>query len=213
MEWIKNTYLYIRMRKNPELYGISKEILKNDTELKSIRKEISIKVLKMLEDNEMIIMNKKEGSLDKDYYIESTQLGIISSYYYLRLESISIYSKNLNIHMNQIDILKIFSQSEEFKYISIKEEERFEVEDLFYKVPIPVKGTVEDNITKVNILLQAYISRIPLDNYIIMSDMIYISQNAERIFHALYEICLKKGWSSITQICLSYIKMISKAFS
>lgn len=210
MEWIKNTYLYIRMRKNPELYGISKEILKNDTELKSIRKEISIKVLKMLEDNEMIIMNKKEGSLDKDYYIESTQLGIISSYYYLRLESISIYSKNLNIHMNQIDILKIFSQSEEFKYISIKEEERFEVEDLFYKVPIPVKGTVEDNITKVNILLQAYISRIPLDNYIIMSDMIYISQNAERIFHALYEICLKKGWSSITQICLSYIKMISK---
>lgn len=43
------------------------------------------------------------------------------------------------------------------------------------RVPIPIKGSVEDVSTKVNILLQAYIGRFPLEGYALNSDMIYVT--------------------------------------
>jgi len=43
------------------------------------------------------------------------------------------------------------------------------------RVPIPVKGAVNEPASKVNILLQAYISNLRLDLYAMRSDMVYIS--------------------------------------
>lgn len=78
------------------------------------------------------------------------------------------------------------------------------------RVPIPIKGSVEDVSTKVNILLQAYIGRFPLEGYALNSDMIYVTQSAGRIMRGIYEICLKRGWANVTEECLKICKMIDK---
>ena len=76
------------------------------------------------------------------------------------------------------------------------------------KVPIPIKGSIDEPASKINVLLQAFISQFKLDGFALASDMIYVSQSAGRIFRALFEICLRRGWSQLTLILLNVCKMI-----
>lgn len=103
-----------------------------------------------------------------------------------------IYSENLKPHMNLIDIFRLFALSNEFKFVPIRENEKLELQKFVERVPIPVKGTLEEPVTKINILLQAYISRFRLEGYDLNSDMVYVTQSASRIMRALFEICLKR---------------------
>lgn len=103
-----------------------------------------------------------------------------------------VYSENLKPHMNLIDIFRLFALSNEFKFVPIRENEKLELLKFVDRVPIPVKGTLEEPATKINILLQAYISRFRLEGYDLNSDMVYVTQSASRIMRALFEICLKR---------------------
>ena len=67
-----------------------------------------------------------------------------------------------------------------------------------------VKGGVENKIGKVNVLLQAYISRARVDSFSLTADLSYISQSAGRIFRALFELCLRRGWCSVADLLLAY---------
>jgi pre-mRNA-splicing helicase BRR2 len=49
-----------------------------------------------------------------------------------------------------------------------------ELAKLLDHVPIPVKENLEEPGTKINVLLQAYISRLKLEGLSLGSDMIYI---------------------------------------
>jgi pre-mRNA-splicing helicase BRR2 len=43
------------------------------------------------------------------------------------------------------------------------------------KVPVPVKGSMDETATKINVLLQAYISRFKLEGFDLNSDMVYVT--------------------------------------
>ena len=85
--------------------------------------------------------------------VNSTPNGKVCSYYYLVPESVSLYEKMINAATSSIDILNIFSYSEEFKYIVVREEEKLELQKLHQSVPIPVKGSYDDPRSKIAILL------------------------------------------------------------
>lgn len=42
-------------------------------------------------------------------------------------------------------------------------------------MPIPVKSGIDEPITKINILLQAYIARFKLEGFDLNADMVYIT--------------------------------------
>ena len=112
--------------------------------------------------------------------------------------------------MGIIELFKIFSLSSEFKFIPIREEEKIELQKLIESVPLPVKGSYQDPTTKINILLQAYISKLKMDGYALNADMIFVTQSASRIMRALFEIFLRKGWAQVAEITLNVCKMIEK---
>ena len=203
VKWLSKTYLYVRMLKSPNVYFISEEEIKSDKTLLKRRSNLIHSAAILLQKNNLIKYNIKTGELIP------TQLGKVSSYYYIKYPSIGIYNQNLSENMTEIDIFRLFSLSNEFCLIPIREEEKKEIEKLMYKVPIPIKGSLEEPSTKINILLQCYISNIKLENYAISSDMIFISQNAGRIFRALFEITCNRSWSNVALICLKICKEIS----
>ena len=49
--------------------------------------------------------------------------------------------------------------------ITVREEEKLELAKLAAKVPIPVKESPSEPSAKINILLQAYISRLKLEGF------------------------------------------------
>ncbi|MCP9262026.1 hypothetical protein DINM_005324 [Dirofilaria immitis] len=76
-------------------------------------------------------------------------------------------------------------------------------------VPVPIKESLEESSAKVNVLLQAYISQLKLEGFALQSDMVFISQSAGRLFRALFEIVLWRGWAHLAQKVLGVCKMIN----
>jgi pre-mRNA-splicing helicase BRR2 len=77
--------------------------------------------------------------------------------------------------MNTIDLFRLFALSKEFENIPIRENEKVELQKFIDRVPIPVKGGMEETATKINILLQAYIARFRLEGYDLNADMVYVN--------------------------------------
>ena len=63
---------------------------------------------------------------------------------------------------------------------------------------------------KVNVLLQAYISRANIEDFALVSDSAYVAQNAGRICRALFHIALNRRWGNLCQVLLSLSKSIEK---
>ncbi|KAI5954889.1 brr2 [Candida jiufengensis] len=140
--------------------------------------------------------------------VKSTQLGKIASYHYISYETISKFNNLLKPWHTDSDIIRVFAHSGEFQFIPVRREERIEINKLMEQCPIPIKELPTEPMAKINILLQTYISRLNLEGYALISDMIYIKQSADRLLHALYEIAIFKKWSSLAKNVLNLSKMV-----
>lgn len=78
--------------------------------------------------------------------------------------------------MGDIELCRLFSLSEEFKYVTVRQDEKMEMAKLLDRVPIPVKESLEEPSAKINVLLQAYISKLKLEGLSLTSDMVFITQ-------------------------------------
>ena len=203
-DWLKYTYLYIRMLRNPTLYGVGPTDLDTDPTLEKRRADLIHTAATLLSKNNMIKYDKKSGAF------QVTDLGRIASYYYCTYETMATYNQLLKPNLTEIELLRVFARSDEFKYINIRQEEKLEVQELISRVPIPIKDSIEDSSAKINVLLQAYISQLNLEGFALVSDMVYVSQSAGRLLRALYEITLRRGWAQLCERCLNLCKMVDK---
>lgn len=201
--WLGYTYLYVRMRQNPLAYGISWEELASDHSLEGHRRKLIHEAARELERAKMARFDERSGNL----YV--TELGRVASHFYIRQASIEVYNELLKPHMTVEDILSMISKSSEFENLAVRDEELVELDGLARSAcPYDPRGGSENKHGKANILLQAYISRTRMDSFSLIADSNYVAQNAPRLARALFEICLRFGWSSAAELCLS----VSKCF-
>ncbi|NXU50371.1 ASCC3 protein, partial [Turnix velox] len=205
VKWISYTYLYVRMRANPLVYGISHKAYQMDRGLEKHREQLVIEVGRKLDKARMIRFEERTG------FFSSTDLGRTASHYYIKYNTIETFNELFDAHKTDGDILAIVSKAEEFEQIKVREEEIEELDTLlndFCELPAP--GGVENNYGKINILLQTYISRGEIDSFSLISDSAYVAQNAARIVRALFEIALRKRWPAMTYRLLNLSKVIDK---
>lgn len=204
VQWLGYTYLYVRMLRNPTLYGVSIDDLNQDPYLEQKRVDLIHAAAAILDKCNLIKYDKKTGRF------QVTELGRIASHYYISHYSMATYNQHLKPMMSIVDLFRVFALSDEFKYIPVREEEKLELHKLLERVPIPVKESLEEPTAKINVLLQAYISQLKLDGFALMSDMVYVTQSAGRILRAMFEMCLKRGWSQLSRKTLDLCKMVDK---
>jgi pre-mRNA-splicing helicase BRR2 len=202
--WLGYTYLYIRMVRNPTLYGLAPDALAKDVVLEERRADLIHSAATILDKNNLVKYDRKSG------YFQVTDLGRIASYYYITHGTIATYNEHLKPTMGDIDLYRLFSLSDEFKYVTVRQDEKMELAKLLDRVPIPIKETLEEPSAKINVLLQAYISQLKLEGLSLTSDMVYITQSAGRLVRALYEIVLKRGWAQLAEKALNLSKMVGK---
>eukprot|EP00730_Choanoeca_flexa_P002247 TRINITY_DN10972_c0_g1_i1.p1 TRINITY_DN10972_c0_g1~~TRINITY_DN10972_c0_g1_i1.p1 ORF type:complete len:1796 (+),score=582.18 TRINITY_DN10972_c0_g1_i1:116-5389(+) len=200
--WLSYTYLYIRMLRNPILYGVPEEALDNDKGLERFRADLIHTAAVTLDKANLIKYDKKSG------HFQTTDLGRIASHYYCTYETMATYNNLLKNSLTEIELLRIFARSSEFKLLRVRNEEKLELQTLMERVPIPVKENIEEPTAKINVLLQAYISQLRLDGFALMADMVYITQSAGRLLRAMFEICLRRGWAQLTDRMLTMCKMV-----
>eukprot|EP01022_Parablepharisma_sp_SALTPOND_P017480 TRINITY_DN2801_c4_g1_i1.p1 TRINITY_DN2801_c4_g1~~TRINITY_DN2801_c4_g1_i1.p1 ORF type:complete len:2164 (+),score=294.83 TRINITY_DN2801_c4_g1_i1:1425-7916(+) len=202
--WLGYTYLYVRMLRSPELYGVTPEEFKKDKYLVQHRADLIHTAATILDKANLIKYDRRTG------IFQVTALGRVASHYYIKHDSMSIYNENLKSNMGMIDLFRVFAMSKEFQYVIIREEEKQELKKFADLVPVPVKASMEEPLAKVIVLLQAYISRYRLEGYALNSDMVYVSQSAGRIMRAIFEIALKKGWAQLADTALKCFKMVDR---
>ncbi|XP_049753918.1 activating signal cointegrator 1 complex subunit 3 isoform X2 [Elephas maximus indicus] len=205
VKWISYTYLYVRMRANPLLYGISYKGYQMDPTLEKHREQLVIEVGRKLDEARMIRFEERTG------YFFSTDLGRTASHYYIKYNTIETFNELFDAHKTEGDIFAIVSKAEEFDQIKVRDEEIEELDALLNNFCVlSAPGGVENSYGKINILLQTYISRGELDSFSLISDSAYVAQNAGRIFRALFEIALRKRWPAMTYRLLNLSKVIDK---
>ncbi|EEB97805.1 hypothetical protein MPER_02801 [Moniliophthora perniciosa FA553] len=125
VQWLGYTYLFVRMKKNPFVYGssrtlsigISRDGLRDDPELGRKRNELATRAAQILADAQMIIFDRQNGAFT------ITGLGRIAAKYYIRHQSIETFNKEFRPKMSEADVLKVLSMSTEFDQIQTRESE------------------------------------------------------------------------------------------
>ena len=203
VDWLGYTYLFVRMIRSPGLYSVGADY-DHDEALEQKRVDLIHSAGVVLEKAGLVKYDKKAGKL------QATDLGRIASHYYITHNSMLTYNNNILPEISTVELFRLFALSDEFKYIPVRQDEKLELAKLLGRVPIPVKEGIEEPQAKINVLLQAYISRLRLDGLALMADMVYVTQSAGRILRAIFEICLRKGWAMVANTALDLCKMAEK---
>jgi len=201
--WLSYSYLYVRMLKKGEIYGVTEDD-PNDQALLQRRTDMVHSAALLLDKHNLLKYDRRSGVM------QATDLGRVSSHFYISHTTMNVFNTFLKPTTSDIELFRIFALSDEFKYLVVREEEKLELQKLLDRVPIPVKESLEEPVAKVNVLLQAFISRLKMDGYALASDMVYVQQSAGRIMRALFEIVMRRGWGHLANRSLNMCKMIDK---
>ncbi|XP_027168021.1 DExH-box ATP-dependent RNA helicase DExH14 isoform X1 [Coffea eugenioides] len=203
--WLGYTYLFIRMKMNPLAYGIGWEEVIADPTLSMKQRALVADAARALDKAKMMRFDEKSGN------IYCTELGRIASHFYIQYSSVETYNELLRQHMNESEIIDMVAHSSEFENIVLRDEEQNELEMLARtSCPLEIKGGPSNKHGKVSILIQLYISRGSIDSFSLVSDAAYISASLARIMRALFEICLRRGWSEMSSLMLDYCKAVDR---
>ncbi|KEF59166.1 uncharacterized protein A1O9_04010 [Exophiala aquamarina CBS 119918] len=217
--WLGYSYLFVRMRRNPQAYGIDWNEYQDDPQLGQRRRKLIVDAARTLHRNQMIIFNERTDEL------RAKDVGRIASQFYVLHSSIEIFNTMMRPQASEADILKMISMSGEFDNIQSRDNEAQELNRLRQESVVteiedrktgPQSSQDEkeqkiiENHAKTNILLQSYISRAKLEDFALVSDLAYVAQNAARICRALFMIALNRGWGYQCQVLLSMCKAIEK---
>ncbi|KAF0895374.1 hypothetical protein E2562_012405 [Oryza meyeriana var. granulata] len=261
--WLGYTYLYIRMLRNPTLYGLPADIMETDKTLDERRADLVHSAANLLDRNNLIKYDRKTGYFQVHGYVEPfwvivedndaenilhhehlilpekyappTELldlqqlpvtalrnaryeGLYSAFKHFNPIQTQVFTVLYNTddsvlvaaptgsgkticaefailrnHQKAVSgesnmrvvyiapIEALAKESEEFKYVSVRQDEKMELVKLLDRVPIPVKESLEEPSAKINVLLQAYISRLKLEGLSLSSDMVYIRQWDDKV--------------------------------
>jgi activating signal cointegrator complex subunit 3 len=204
--WLSYTYWFVRMLKNPIAYGIPQVTKERDPSLYKYREKCIRDAGVILHKAKMIRFSEESRSFS------ITQIGRAASSYYIEHETISKFNELLKPKMSKDQILGMICQAHEFHNITIREDEVPELESLMNTACkiLPVKGGTENAYGKVNILLQAYLSRVEFKNFALVSDSAYVTKNASRILRGVLDIALHKGFIDLVNELLQFCKMVDQ---
>lgn len=160
-----------------------------------------------------------------------TQFGNIASWYYIDVQTMQVFADpdtGLRDNMQEYEILGLVCKSSEFSQIKVhvlgikpvsfeqtlsvailcspqvRNEEMDELDEWKREyAQLPTAEGLESSQSKVNILLQSYISRCQPKAHSLSSDLYYCQQNAARIIRAIFQMAMYKAWSSLADRALN----------
>ncbi|KAI9189074.1 putative steryl acetyl hydrolase mug81 [Blastocladiella emersonii ATCC 22665] len=203
VQWLGYTYMYVRMRKNPVRYGITAD---DDPALIDRRRKLVEEAARVLLVNNMIVYDANTGAL------ASKEIGRIASTYYIKHPTVELINEKLRTGMGEADVLVLLSECHEFKQIKLRDEETKELDKLLKAAcPCQIRGNkVADTPTKVNVLLQAYVSHARIEDFALISDTMYIAQNAGRILRAMFEFAINRAFVDTANAVLGMCKSVER---
>lgn len=190
-DWLKQTFWYVRFQADPDMYG-------DNYDVSSIVHSAFLKL-------------HEAGACVYEYpAIRPSFAGEIASRFYISPESVATFTQQLKPWLSDLDLMRVFARAEEFSGIVLRRGEAGEVSRLADLVPYPLRDPVDTRFAKICILLQAYVSRLPLEGLALSADMAYIAQSASRLYRAFFELSVAFKWSKLAQVAHKFYMMVDR---
>ncbi|XP_047508654.1 activating signal cointegrator 1 complex subunit 3 [Pieris napi] len=203
VEWLSYTYLFVRMRINPQVYGLSYSDVQEEPMLETKRRQLITSAAMQLDKTQMLRYNERTGDLNV------TDLGRTASHYYITCETMDVFNSMVRKSMTQGYVLEMLTRCSDFQQLKVRKEELSELWELKDRYcELRIEDAPEDIHWKINILLQTFLSKGRVNQSSLQSDLNYISQNAVRIVRALFEITLRKNNAYMASLYLKMAKMM-----
>lgn len=193
IEWLSYTYLFVRMRINPQVYGINYVDVQADPSLDRKRRDLVTKSALALDKARMIRFNERTGDMNV------TDLGRTASHFYIKYDTVEVFNEMMRPIMSESEILAMMANAQEFEQLKVRDDEMDELDEITRNYcEVSVQGGSENLHGKVNILMQTFLSRGSVKSFSLISDMSYITQNAVRIARALFTMVLRNNNAILT---------------
>ena len=200
IEYIKWTYFFKRLVKNPTYYGLT-----SSTDAKTLNNYLNNVLNNVL--NELQKSNCIE--IHDNDKINSTNLGNLTSFYYMSYKSAKFYYDNINKNLSIIQLLDLLSKATEFEGVPVRHNEEGINEQLSLELPIKSPNfNFGSSHTKTNLLIQAHFSRIPMPISDYKTDLKTILDNCIRILLFMADISFEKKYLDTTLNILTLIQMV-----
>ncbi|KAL4219964.1 ATP-dependent DNA helicase MER3 [Mactra antiquata] len=194
VEWIKYTFLYIRVMKNPVFYGIPCGLAKVAIDRRL--QDLCLKSLNQLNSLKLVDMN--DSNLD----IKSTVYGRLMARYYISFKTAELFL-GLKGDESIIDLIGIISKCEEFEDIKLRVNEKSALNSLnkdknritirfisliCYFLRYSMNGKIKSTDMKVNCLIQATLGCLLIHDFALQQDAARIFKAGVRVTRCLSEL-------------------------
>ena len=200
VDYIKWTYFFKRLVKNPTYYGLSDA--KDPKKLNEFINKLIEQVLKELHDSGCIKFLDNEG-------LESTYLGNYTSFYYMSYKTAKFFNDTLKANLTIEELINVLTLSEELSHVPVRHTEDEINKQMAQELPIKnPKFNYGKAATKGNLLIQAHFCRMemPISDY--RTDLKSVLDNCIRILLFMADICKEKNILDTLLNILNFIQMI-----
>ncbi|KAK6326519.1 hypothetical protein J4Q44_G00021640 [Coregonus suidteri] len=200
MDYITWTYFFRRLVMNPSYYSL------DDISHETVNKYLSNLVERSLRDLECSYCMEIG---EDDCTIEPLTYGRISSYYYLKHQTVRMFKERLRAELPIQDILSVLTDAEEYGELPVRHNEDQLNSELAQRLPLQVNPHSYDSAhTKTHLLLQAHFSRaqLPCSDY--GTDTKTVLDNAIRICQAMLDVAANEGWLVTALSICNLVQMI-----
>ncbi|XP_062336822.1 probable ATP-dependent DNA helicase HFM1 [Osmerus eperlanus] len=195
LDWIRSTFLYIRALKNPKHYGFSSDLDRRGIEAKL--QELCLKNLNSLASIDLVTM-------DEDVNIKATEGGRLMARYCVAFDTMKEFSKVSGTETLP-EMIELLARGKEFSDVQLRVNEKRTLNTLNkdknrITIRYSMEGKIKNNEMKVNCLIQAQLSSIPIQEFGLTQDTAKIFRNGVRISKCLAEFLnqrSKTGFSAL----------------
>jgi activating signal cointegrator complex subunit 3 len=200
IEYIKWTYFFKRLVKNPTYYGLATST--NAAILNDYLTNLINNVLTKLNESGCIKIHDNGD-------IESTSIGNLASFYYISHKTAKVFFTLIKPNLTIYDLIPIISCAEEFADLPVRHNEDLMNKELHKNLPYQYENiNYGGSHDKTNLLFQAHFSRIsmPVSDY--DTDLKLVLDNSIRILLFMADIAYQKKILDTTLKILTMIQMV-----
>lgn len=137
---------------------------------------------------------------------------MIAAYYYINYQTIEVFALSLNQKTKVRGLLEIISSAFEFSNIAVREKEDLVLRQLCERVAYKLSSSARltDPHSKVNLLLQAHLSRITLTPEM-QTDTDQLLSKVPRLIQACVDVLSSNGWLSPALAAMELCQMMTQA--
>ena len=184
-DWIKSTFLYLRVRRNPTYYD--KSPVMSTEQLENSMHDMCLEALQSMADVGVIIMNEDGG-------VRGTSLGKLMSRFYLAFSTM-VQLTSLKGMESMVDMLGVICKSSELSEAVLRMTERKILNNLNRNkekntIRFPLQGKIKSKDMKVNVLIQASLGSMHIPDPGLNMETPRIVKLANRITTCLVEVVM-----------------------